>query len=66
MNQDIVNELIKNTPNEIAEMLLSVQPMNIDLSRLMEEGMNEVDLVDQGFEKVSKLGLLWIKREINE
>ena len=48
------------TPQKMAEDLLAVQPMAPDLfKRLYDEGMDETELVAQGYEPVSDLKLMW-------
>jgi hypothetical protein len=56
-------DLIRKTvPNRIAEELLSVQPMNVDYKALMESGMSEAQLIAEGYEPVSGMKLLWVKK----
>jgi hypothetical protein len=48
---------------KIAEELCSVQPMPSDVfKKLYEHGMTEERLIKEGYEPVSRLGLMWIKK----
>ena len=62
-----INQLIPlmrdMVPKLLAEDILSVQPMAHDLfKRLYDEGMDEAELIAQGYEPVSDLKLMWRKK----
>ena len=63
MNERI-KELAKKSLEQIAEELCSVQPMPDTLfSDLYREGKSTEELKAEGYEPVSKLGLMWIKKD---
>jgi len=63
-NKELIAMLRKQIPNDIANELVGVQPMPSDIGqRLMEEGMSEKDLIEQGYEPVSGHRLMWIKKD---
>ena len=61
MDEKMKELLRRVSPASIAEELLSVQPMNVDLSKLYEAGASREELEARGYKPVSQLGLLWIK-----
>lgn len=55
------------TPEQIAQELVNVQPMPRDcIKNLHDASMNTQDLIDSGYEPVSDLGLVWMKKEEKE
>jgi 3-methyladenine DNA glycosylase AlkD len=55
-------ELRKTYMKKIAEEICSVQPMPSDLfENLMKDAKSEEELIKEGYKRVSRLGLLWIK-----
>ena len=57
----------KKIVEDIAKELCSVQPMpNNMLSELYKHGKDATQLVEEGYKPVSRLGLLWIKKDENE
>lgn len=63
-NQPTIDMLRKLIPSQIAAELVSVQPMNVDLSPLLEDnGPTEQELRAAGYEPVDELTrLLWMKK----
>jgi hypothetical protein len=67
MNKEI-KEMIKMirtvTPDQIAKDILSVQPMPSNaIKELYEHSMSEEHLKEEGYKPVSRMGLMWIKKE---
>ena len=57
----------KKIVEDIAKELCSVQPMpNNMLSLLHEHGKDAKQLEEEGYKPVSRLGLLWIKKDENK
>jgi hypothetical protein len=69
-----VSELSKTNPellelvrsanaNQIANSILSVQPMGENIMKdLLDNANSEQELIDAGYEPVSKHGLLWVPK----
>ncbi len=56
----------KTIADEIARQLLSVQPMEGDLiANLYKASKSKEELVAEGYEPVSKIGLMWVKKDEN-
>lgn len=56
----------KTIADEIARQLLSVQPMEGDLiANLYKASKPKEELVAEGYEPVSKIGLMWVKKDEN-
>jgi len=61
-NAKLLAEMRKTLPNQLAEELLSVQPMDNDVvSDLYKVSMTETELKEQGYKPVSNMGLMWTK-----
>ena len=55
------------TPEQIAQELVNVQPMPSDcIKNLHDASMDTKQLMDSGYEPVSGLGLVWMKKEKKE
>lgn len=60
----LIRELAKKSVEQIAQELVSVQPMPDTLfSDLYREGKSTEELQAEGYVPVSNLGLLWIKKD---
>lgn len=54
-------------PNTLAADICSVQPMPSDaIANLYKEAKSTEELKAEGYEPVSSLGLLWVKKEDGE
>lgn len=64
MDQATIDLLRKLTPQRIAEDLVSVQPINVDLSGAFKDsGPTEQELRAAGYEPADELTkLMWIKK----
>jgi hypothetical protein len=64
MNEEMFKMIRTVTPDQIAKDLLSVQPMTSNaLKNLNEQSMSEEQLKEEGYKPVSRMGLMWIKKE---
>jgi hypothetical protein len=64
MNDEFIKFVRTNTISQIAESILSVQPMPTDgFQILYNNSKSEIELVSDGFEPVSHHKLMWIKKE---
>lgn len=68
MDKETIAQMIQSVrdiyPAHIASELISVQPMSSDLIKvLIENGKSEKQLTKEGYQPVSNIGLMWIKKE---
>ena len=62
--QKLIDMIRKTAPNKIAEELVNVQPINLEIGKLlMEHGMNEDELIAEGYTPVSHHKIMWIKKK---
>jgi len=68
--QEKIDLIRKNLPNQIAQEICAVQPMDSKeisdaLKEMLETSMTESELRQQGYEPIEKNGpgLMWIKKE---
>lgn len=67
MNSDIIKMLRESVPKKIAAEIIDVQPMPADcFAKMYEAAWSEDRLREEGFEPVSSLGLLWVKKKVDE
>jgi hypothetical protein len=58
-----IASLRRSLPSDIANEIVSVQPMDGDLfAALYNESKTERELKDEGYEPVSGIGLMWVKK----
>jgi hypothetical protein len=58
-----IDSLRSSLPSDIANEIVSVQPMDGDLfAALYNESKTERELKDEGYEPVSGIGLMWVKK----
>jgi hypothetical protein len=67
VNQSEIAKLLAETrldsPQKLAEELVSVQPMPSDsISALYAVSKSKEELEAEGYKPVSKIGLMWVKR----
>jgi hypothetical protein len=68
-DQEMINFIRKETISEITRGILEVQPLYNNpeireaMSTIFKAGTDTQKLIDDGYEPVSNLGLLWIKSE---
>lgn len=63
MDQATIDMMRRLIPQRMAEELVSVQPITVDLSPLMDGGPSEQELREAGYEPVDELTkLMWIKK----
>ena len=54
----------KDMARKIAEEIISVHPTDPEIfSKIKENSMTREELIVNGYEPVSKLGLMWVKKE---
>lgn len=63
MNKDLIAQLRKNMPSLIANEIASVQPMSESAGSIFKGGMSKVELENEGYKPVSRMGLMYIKDE---
>lgn len=68
MDKETIAQMIQRMrdilPARIASEMVSVQPMSGDLVKtLVENGKSEKQLIEDGYQPVSNMGLVWIKKE---
>ena len=62
--EKFLEDVRKHTPMCLAVDILSVQPFKGDEFSIFSTGlMSEKELTEKGYSPVSRMGLLWIKKE---
>ena len=64
INEDQLKVIRETTAQKIAEEICSVQPIPADaFANLYNSAKNRAQLKEEGYEPVSNLGLMWIKKD---
>lgn len=64
MDEELIKKIRETIPESIANELLSVQPMPSNaVKELYDNSLSQDQLKEQGYEPVSQLGLMWVKKD---
>ena len=66
---ELAKQISRKTMTDLAEEMVRVQPILLQhsvLQQLFETPKDSFDLKEQGYRPVSRLGILWIKRDESE
>ena len=62
INPTILKMIRESVPALIAQDLVNAQPMDVDFKCIAEPGMTQEALLAEGYQPVSNLGLMWVKK----